>query len=398
MMKSKNSVLIEKICPSCGCTFTCSERKPKKYCSQQCSIDRNEIHMEYCCDHCGVSMRIKKKLYEEKLNGKRKYIFCSKKCANEAKRTGHDIICDNCGNVFYRRQYHIDRQANNNQNNFCSIRCQKEYLHKQRFEERICEICGDSFEASRRSTQRFCSDECQIKWQTTRVGELNPNFTSILTPCSYCGREHYVKPYRFDEQEHFFCSVKCRQTWYAEVFSQQDEIKEASRQRILKQLESGAFLTETLPQNIVNELLDGMNIEYIREKSFEFFAVDNYIPFYNLVIEVQGDYWHTNPTRFTDKITQVQYDRIGRDKAKHSYFKNQYGIEILYLWEYDILHNRNLCQKLIQSYIDNRGVLLNYNSFNYHVINDVLILKQDVLQSYQEMPVETYKSSLQIIS
>lgn len=323
--------------------------------------------------------------------------FCSKECYIQSKQTGTDIKCDNCGKVFHRRQYHIDRQKNQNQNNFCCPECQKEYLHKQRFEYRECEVCGKSFEVSKRSTQRFCSDECQHVWQTTRVAELNPQFKSILTPCSYCGCDHYVKPYKFNEQEHFFCSIECRQAWYAEVFSQQEEFKDASRQRILKQLENGMFGTDTLPQKMVNQFLDDLEIDYIREKIFDFFTVDNYIPFYNLIIEVQGDYWHTNPTVFTNKITKVQYDRIGRDKAKHSYFKNRHGINILYLWEYDIIHNEKLCKKIIEKYINENGVLQNYNSFNYTYENDVLLLKQNIVPAYQEMSVDEYKFLLQVV-
>lgn len=352
---SKRGELLFKICPQCGKEFSYMKSKERKFCSKECYI--------------------------------------------KSKQTGTDIQCDNCGKTFHRRQYHIDRQAKKNQNNFCSMQCQKEYLHKQRFENRVCEICGNNFEVSKRSTQKFCSDECQNIWQTSRVGILNPQFKSILTPCSYCGKEHYVKPYKFNEQEHFFCSVECRQAWYAEVFSQRDEFRESSRQRILKQLESGMMgRTDTLPQRIVDELLDNLHIEYKREETFQFFTVDNYIPSHHLIIEVQGDYWHTNPTKFTDKITKVQYDRIGRDKAKHSYFKNQHNIEMLYLWEYDVIHNPDLCKKLIEEYINNNGVLLNYHSFNYTYDNNMLMLKSDIVLAYQEMSIETYKSLLQVIS
>lgn len=352
---SKRGELLFKICPKCGKEFSYMKSKETKFCSKECYI--------------------------------------------KSKQTGTDIQCDNCGKTFHRRQYHIDRQKRKNQNNFCSAKCQKEYLHKQRFEDRVCEVCGKMFEVSKRSTQRLCSDGCQHIWQTTRIGELNSQFKSILTPCSYCGKEHYVKPYRFNEQEHFFCSVECRQAWYAEVFSQREEFREFTRQRILKQFESGMMTkTDTLPQRIVNELLDNLHIEYNREETFQFFTVDNYIPSCHLIIEVQGDYWHTNPTKFADKITKVQYDRIGRDRAKHSYFKNQHNIEILYLWEYDVVHNPDLCKMLIEEYMNNNGVLLNYHSFNYTCDNNILMLKSDITLAYQEMPVAEYKSLLQVIS
>lgn len=324
--------------------------------------------------------------------------FCSKECYIKSKQTGRDIQCDNCGKTFHRRQYHIDRQKKRGQNNFCSMECQKEYLHKQTHEMRKCEICGDEFEVSKLSTQRFCSDRCQIQWQTTQVGDLNPKFTSILTPCTYCGKQHYVKPYKFEQQENFFCSTQCRQVWYAEVFSQSEDFREFSRQKILKQFQSQEITTETLPQRIVDEILDELNIEYKREEPFDFFTVDNYLSSHNLIIEVNGDYWHTNPTRFTSKVTKVQYDRIGRDKAKHTYLKNNYNIEVLYLWEYDIMHNKDLCKRLINYYINNNGVLSNYHSFNYIINDNELMLNQEIVLSYQDMTVEQYKQLLQVIS
>lgn len=293
-------VPIKKICPQCGKEFECLKSKETKFCSNECYIN--------------------------------------------SRRTGTDIICNNCGKVFYRRQYHIDRQKDKNQNNFCSIQCQKEYLHKVRFELRECEICGASFEVSKLSKQRFCSDECQHVWQTKNVGELNPRFESILTPCSYYG----------------------------------------------------SMSLDSKPQLVVNDILDVLQVSYEREVDFEFFSVDNYLIDYNLIIEVQGDYWHTNPLKFTSNVTNSQYDRIGRDKAKHSYIKNQYGIECLYLWESDILNNKELCIMLISEYIQHNGILKDYNSFNYSVVNGKLILNDNIVTPYFSMSVDQYKHLLNI--
>ena len=320
--------------------------------------------------------------------------YCSKECFYKSKQTGTEIMCDNCEKMFYRRQYHIDRQKNRGQNNFCCTQCQKEYLHKQTYEIRECEICGQEFEVSKLSTQRFCSDDCQIKWQTTRTREFNPKFASILIPCTYCGKEHYVKPYKFEQQKNFFCSKECRQAWYSEVYSQSEDWKETSRQRILQQFQNNIFGTETVPQKIVNDILDEIGVNYAREQVFEFYAVDNYLLDFDLIIEVQGDYWHTNPLKFMSNLTEVQYNRIGKDKSKHSYFKNQYNVEILYLWETDILKNKELCTELIKEYINSNGVLHNYHSFNYYINNNKLLLNDEIIIPYQDMSSEQYKQIL----
>lgn len=386
---------VTKICPSCNKPFKSLRSQNKKYCSKECNSERNETYMIYQCDYCNKDVRIKKALYQEKLDGKRKHIYCSKECANKARRTGHDIICDNCGKPFYRRKYHIDRQEKKHQNNFCSMECEIEFKHKQAEESRICEQCGEPFVTLRCDPKRFCSIDCQHAWQTTRVGELNPQFTSIKVQCSYCNKEHYVKPYKLNEQEHFFCSVECRQSWYSEIYSQTEEFRELHRNKILEQFNNGNISTiDSKPQLIVNELLDKLLVSYERERAYKYYAVDNYLIDFDLIIEVQGDYWHANPIVFYSKLNDIQYDRILKDKRKHTYIKNQYGIEVLYLWENDIINRPEVCGKLIQLYVENRGILSNYHSFNYGIQGKDLVLNDNIIVPYQDREIEEYKKLL----
>ena len=71
------------------------------------------------------------------------------------------------------------------------------------------------------------------------------------------------------------------------------------------------------------------------------------------------------------------------------------GIEILYLWENDILHNVELCEKLILMYIKSNGNISNYNSFNWILnINGEPILKNPIIYSYHELPYKECKKIL----
>lgn len=383
---------ITKICPSCGKEFITLKSKNKKYCSQKCNHERNEKYTIYNCDICGKEMRIKKSLYQELLDGKRKTITCSYECAAKTKLTGHDVTCDNCGKIFYRRQYHIDRQ----EHKFCSLECQMEYQHKEKFEMRKCQICGKEFECSKISTQRFCSNKCNSEWQKTIIGENNPAFKSVKIPCTYCRKDHYVKPYKLNIQEYFFCNEKCRQDWYANVYSQTDEWREKKREEAIKILESGAISkTQSKPQQIVDSILEKNNISFEREKSVKYYCIDNYLVESKLMIEVMGDYWHSNPLKFSNKINQIQYDRIPKDKAKHTYVKNKYNVEILYLWESDIYGNQNLCEKLILEYIKRNGKLYNYHSFNYCLNeNGDVCIKDNLIIPYQDKNINEYKQLL----
>ena len=353
-----------------------------------------EKYVDYQCDFCGKIFQGDRHQYQLVLNGKYKTMYCSKECHNNSKRNGIETTCDNCGKIIYRTQYRM----NLNKHQYCSLKCQKKFIHKETYEIRQCEICGKEFECPKISTQRFCSNKCNSQWQTTVCGVDNPNFTQVLVKCDYCGKEIYVKHYKTLSQDHNFCSTECRQKWYAEIWSQREEFKETKRIIAAQILSSGAISkTNSKPQQIVDSLLDKLNIKYKREENFKYYAVDNYLNNFNLIIEVQGDYWHANPIKF-QTMNQTQYNTIARDKRKHTYILNNHNIHILYLWESDIYNNQELCEKLIQEYIDNNGLLNNYNSFNYHLEGNNLILNSEIIYPYQERNVKEYKSLVKKIS
>lgn len=296
--------------------------------------------------------------------------------------SGYWVNCENCGKLIYKTKTNYNRRKHH----YCSNECQLEKQHELSYEDRECEMCGNVFHVSKKATQRFCSIECQHKWQTTQIGILNPKNKKVEIECEYCGEKYYQKLYKTKNGQHNFCSNKCRQAWYSEVFSQDENWKEQSRQRAVRILESRQLDTNTKPQQIINFILDELHIPYTNEEGFKYYAVDNYLNNNNLIIEVMGDFWHCNPLKYSSPNDyEIHKKRIPRDKAKHTYFKNNYGIEILYLWEDDIYNNLDVCKSLIVEYINNNGMLKNYHSFNYHLNNDKLILNDNLIIPYQDM-------------
>lgn len=158
-------------------------------------------------------------------------------------------------------------------------------------------------------------------------------------------------------------------------------------------------ITYSKPQKMIDALLNNMKIKYEREYNITYYSVDNYLLHDNLMIEVQGDYWHGNPNKFNDTLTKQQYKRISRDKAKHTYIKKTFGIEVLYLWENDIYNNLELCEKLIKLYIKTNGILKNYHSFNYYIDeNSNICLKKNLVTPYQDMNLAEYKHLCKYVS
>lgn len=300
----------------------------------------------------------------------------------KGQKTGYTFNCENCGEEVYQPKTQYEKAKHH----FCSNKCQKEYQHRDLFENRKCEICNKIFPVSKKSTQRFCSIQCQGKWQSTQVGDLNPRSNKIQCSCTYCNKPIKVQPCNYNNYENHFCDENCRKKWYAEVFSQNEEWKEQSKKRAISILSNGLINTATKPQIMINKLLDNMNISYRNEENFVYYSIDNYLYDYNLAIEVMGDFWHSNPQKYLyDELKDIQRKRIPKDKAKHTYMINQYGINILYLWESDIYENIDVCEKLIKNYIDNNGTLDDYHSFNYFIHKDELMLKSNLIIPYQEI-------------
>ena len=268
----------------------------------------------------------------------------------------------------------------------CSYDCDLKRKYIKNHEDRICPICEKHFTVLKSSTQKFCSPECQIRWQqnTAKHGIENEQFSRELIQCDWCNNKFYEKKYKCNDKQKHFCSTDCRQKWYSNIWSQSIEWKKESKQRALYMYSHGMFShTDTKPQKIVNNILQNLNIKYTNEKIFGSYSADNYLDDYNLIIEVMGDFWHTN--HLTNKISYpLQEKRIVCDYKKRCFIKTKYNINILYLWENDLYKNLNVCLELIKLYLSFNGVLQNYNSFNYHLCNNTIELNNNIFSAFFE--------------
>ena len=253
----------------------------------------------------------------------------------------------------------------------------------------------------------YCSTECYWKDKPNTLHNDNKRYYEKTNAyCTNCKKPIWVSPSKSKRMNsfsdnHTFCSYKCywefRSKYYRgdKHFNVEvtDETKIKIRKALVKRL-NGFDRLNTKIQSIVNNMLDFLDIKYQREYAIEFYSIDNYLLDYNLMIEVQGDYWHCSPLLFNSEkylMNQKQYDGIHRDKIKHSYIKNHCNVEILYLWETDIEKRPDLCQALILLYVNNNGILSNYHSFNYDLINGELKLKENLIIPYQDIPCNEYK-------
>lgn len=102
---------------------------------------------------------------------------------------------------------------------------------------------------------------------------------------------------------------------------------------------------DTKIETIVKNNLDLMGIEYMKNFRCDKYVFDFYLPFYNFVIECQGDYWHGN-SEFFENLNDIQLKNIERDFRKVKYLKDN-NIRSLFLWENEIYKNINNIKEII---------------------------------------------------
>lgn len=118
--------------------------------------------------------------------------------------------------------------------------------------------------------------------------------------------------------------------------------KTERRLRIFYNIDRGYIKTfgQTHPEKVVETLLSELDILYDKEVNFRKsrFRVD-FLLGNMTIIEVQGDYWHSNPKIYEyDKLTDTQFQNYYNDMFKREYLTNL-GYKIVYIWEWDIKHD-----------------------------------------------------------
>lgn len=99
---------------------------------------------------------------------------------------------------------------------------------------------------------------------------------------------------------------------------------------------------------IIENLLIEYKIDYLSGYYKDHMVFDFYLPKLNVVIECQGDYWHSNPLYYNENnINEIQRRNIERDIKKKNYL-NVNNIKFLFFWETDIKKNlSNIKNQLI---------------------------------------------------
>jgi len=170
-------------------------------------------------------------------NSKAKY--CSYACNNKSRTLDKSMTCHQCG-----KEYTGSKE---------SMYCSRECHHKSMVVTRYCKCCGEEIKSKyKKKNSVFCSKLCNIKFMIDN---------RRLQYCEHCGKEIHNG---FNGKR--FCSFSC----------------------------SRKFRGETRIEKPVREYFEQENIHFEQEKKFNNYLADFFIPSMNLVIEVDGGYWHSS--------------------------------------------------------------------------------------------------------
>jgi very-short-patch-repair endonuclease len=115
--------------------------------------------------------------------------------------------------------------------------------------------------------------------------------------------------------------------------------RDEQRARRVKYMTAHLIKAESKLEKEFKNLLSTLKIEYIFQYVVEDYNYDFFIPSKNLLIEVDGDWWHCNPELNIIPIHNSQKHTVEHDRIKNAIaMKNNYQLHRF--WENDIVNNR----------------------------------------------------------
>jgi len=93
----------------------------------------------------------------------------------------------------------------------------------------------------------------------------------------------------------------------------------------------------------VRNILDSNSIMYTPQRFINGKSYDILLNFTNIVVEINGDYWHANHEKYLPD-DEISYHNIGKIKASSVWERDRkkkenaekYGYKVIYIWESEI--------------------------------------------------------------
>ena len=302
-----NYARIDRSCIQCAAPFSCSPSRKTQHCSDACARKTQQAKLlrssvvQRPCVVCDIMFALKENT--------RMRTTCSAECRKKSmlgvappnKLPVKTATCKECGVVF---QF----PGSSSERSYCTISCHNDSMIGQRpwnYEPeivKICQECGINFTVFKSQDRRiYCSRDCQHVAKAKIVGNEHPLYKERVTrTCDYCGV--------------IFESHSC----YNRKFCSRGCVGAASTRTQGGRRSSIELLVEA-------ELIR-LGEVFESSKPVGHWLLDFFLPDRKLVLECDGDYWHSIP------------EVAARDLRKDTWLR-QHGYEVVRLSENDIREN-----------------------------------------------------------
>jgi very-short-patch-repair endonuclease len=253
--------------------------------------------------------------------------YCSVECRRNSMKTSKIVKCTFCGKDTkkYLSELKISKMP------YCSNECfyedvrHNKVLNRAKREKINCKHCNKEIELvgydlkqkgidRKKYCSKYCMDEHRKEW----VGAKNPKYEPdkhIKRICAWCNKEFEIPTAWLKRKERNngkFCSHNCNGAYQAR-YSQKSVSKIEKR---------------------FGKDLSKLGYKFEKQAKIGQFVPDFYFRDKKLIIEFDGDYWHSLP-----RI-------IEKDKRKNKYYKEN-GYKLIRVKEYDYCNDKeNLMNKL----------------------------------------------------
>lgn len=128
------------------------------------------------------------------------------------------------------------------------------------------------------------------------------------------------------------------------------ENRDAKRLSQVKYLQEKQINQKSKLEQRFEDMLVELNIQFINQHPLNGYLYDFYIPKHNLLIEVDGDWFHCNPDVYPEAIHEIQKFVKENDESKNKVAQEN-NIPLLRFWEKDINDNPNLVKSKLLEYL-----------------------------------------------
>lgn len=287
--------VLTKTCLHCGKGFSTKDKR-RKYCTHRCACLHKTKPKDIRCRVCGKERQGTHNLTIEKQRNYR-CLSCAKKDYWKDRKHPDTITCMHCGEKFPYRS------SGKGPCKFCSPECRLE--HKTVL--KICPVCDKEYRVSKSTADRYavCSVECKTKetvYKTCkRCGQV---FTAERKrPRHYCSEECRRPPHII---ECAWCGKKVRRT-PSDVTSSEIHFCDFACYR--KYSGNG---NESGLEKRVRLALEHAGIAHEKEYAVGKYVFDFYLPAAHLLLEADGDYWHSQPSaQLRDQRKTARARKVG---------------------------------------------------------------------------------------